>query len=83
MTAITITADHIRELAEARFTGMAVLAYDPALEGEIVVLPKSTADARGARIIYDADRLTDYTGGDLDDALAARLAADLTAELAS
>lgn len=77
--AATITADHVHALADARFGDMAVLALDT--DGAIEVFPASTATERGARVLYDADRLEDYTGGELDDELAARLAADLTAEL--
>lgn len=74
-----ITADHIRDLASARFADTPVLAIDT--DGEIEIFPASTATERGARIVYDADRLEDYTGGELDDALASQLATDLTAEL--
>lgn len=61
----TITADHIRELAEADFSDLAVLAIDT--DGDVWICPQSTAHENGARIITDASDLESYTGGIQDE----------------
>lgn len=75
-----ITASHIRELDQSA-AREPVLVYDPTLDEAVTVLPHSTATERGARILYDADRLAEYTGGELDDTLADQLASELNAVL--
>ena len=70
-----VTADHVRQLAEADFGDLPVLAID--VDGEIVIFPQCTAVERGARILTDAAALLDYSGGELDDTLAAQFAAEI------
>ncbi|ALA06416.1 hypothetical protein P1312_051 [Thermobifida phage P1312] len=71
-----VTPAHVRQLAEAEFSDLPVLAID--VDGEIEVFPQSTAEARGATILTDAAALLDYTdGGELDDVLAAQFAQEL------
>src|SRR5690606_10576755 len=71
-----VTPAHVRQLAEAEFSDLPVLAID--VDGEIEVFPQSTAEARGARVLTDAAALSEYTDGeDLDDTLAARFAAEI------
>src|SRR5690606_24567680 len=63
-----VTPAHVRQLAEAEFSDLPVLAIDT--DGEIEVFPQSTAQARGAEILTDAAALLDYTNGEgLDDTL--------------
>src|SRR5690606_25216254 len=71
-----VTPAHVRQLAEAEFSDLPVLAID--IDGEIEVFPQSTAQARGARILTDAAVLDEYTNGeDLDDTLAEQFAAEI------
>jgi len=71
-----VTPAHVRQLAEAEFSDLPVLAID--IDGEIEVFPQSTAQARGAEILTDAAALLDYTNGeDLDDVLAEQFAAEI------
>ena len=71
-----VTPAHVRQLAEAEFGDLPVLAVD--VDGEIVIFPQCTAVERGARILTDAAALLDYTdGGELDDVLAAQFAQEL------
>lgn len=70
-----VTADHIYALADADFSDLPVLAVD--VDGEIVIFPQSTAQARGAEILTDAAALDEYTGGELDDTLAEQFAAEI------
>src|SRR5690606_12389902 len=71
-----VTPAHVRQLAEAEFSDLPVLAID--IDGEIEVFPQSTAQVRGAEIITDAAALLDYTdGGALDDTLAEQFAAEI------
>jgi len=71
-----VTPAHVRQLAEAEFSDLPVLAVD--VDGEIVIFPQCTATERGARILTDAAALLDYTdGGELDDVLAAQFAQEL------
>src|SRR5690606_9481201 len=71
-----VTPAHVRQLAEAEFSDLPVLAIDT--DGEIEVFPQSTAEARGARILTDAAALNEYTDGeDLDDVLAEQFAQEL------
>src|SRR5690606_28901704 len=70
-----VTADHVYALATAEFGDLPVLVVD--VDGEIVVFPQSTAQARGAEILTDAAALDEYTGGELDDTLAAQFAAEI------
>lgn len=60
-----ITADHIRDLAEADYSDLAVLAIDT--DGEVWICPQSTAHEHGAHIITDASDLESYTGGIQDE----------------
>lgn len=78
MNAIEITADHILELHTAGFgTKEAALVH---ADGEVQVWPHTTAIDRDVEIITTAGDVWEYCDGELDDALAAQLAADLTAE---
>src|SRR5690606_5271342 len=71
-----VTPAHVRQLAEAEFSHLPVLAID--IDGEIEAFPQSTADARGARVLTDAAALSEYTDGEaLDDTLAAQFAAEI------
>lgn len=71
-----VTPAHVRQLAEAEFSDLPVLAVDT--DGEIEIFPQSTAEARGATILTDAAALDEYTdGGELDDVLAAQFAQEL------
>ena len=70
-----VTPAHVRQLAEAEFGDLPVLAVD--VDGEIAIFPQSTAQARGARILTDAAALLDYTGGELDGTLATQFAAEI------
>src|SRR5690606_19875169 len=71
-----VTPAHVRQLAEAEFSDLPVLAIDT--DGEIEVFPQSTAQARGAEILTDAAALLDYTNGEgLDDTLAEQFAQEL------
>src|SRR5690606_22318721 len=71
-----VTPAHVRQLAEAEFSDLPVLAID--IDGEIEVFPQSTAEARGARVLTDAAALNEYTDGeDLDDTLAEQFAAEI------
>src|SRR5690554_7346284 len=70
-----VTPAHVRQLAEAEFSDLPVLAIDT--DGEIEVFPQSTAQARGAEILTDAAALLDYSGGELDDTLAEQFAAEI------
>lgn len=71
-----VTPAHVRQLAEAEFGDLPVLAIDT--DGEIEVFPQSTAQARCAEILTDAAALLDYTdGGELDDTLAEQFAAEI------
>ncbi|MBX6383763.1 MAG: hypothetical protein IRZ07_12440 [Microbispora sp.] len=73
-----VTSAHVHALAEAEFSDLPVLAVD--LDGEIEVFPQSTAVERGARVLTDAAALLDYSGGELDDTLAAQFARELNEE---
>lgn len=76
-----VTIDHIRDLAEAEFTDLAVLAIDS--DGELWVCPQSTAQEHHARILTDADALSSYAGADKDEYTAdlyALFAAELNTE---
>lgn len=73
-----VTSAHVHALAEAEFSDMPVLAVD--LDGAIEVFPQSTAVERGARVLTDAAALLDYSGGELDDTLAAQFARELNEE---
>lgn len=70
-----VTPAHVRQLAEAEFGDLPVLAVD--VDGEIVIFPQCTATERGARILTDAAALDEYTGGELDDTLATQFAAEI------
>ena len=71
-----VTPAHVRQLAEAEFGDLPVLAVD--IDGEIVIFPQCTATERGARILTDAAALHEYTNGeDLDDVLAEQFAAEI------
>jgi hypothetical protein len=73
-----ITADHIRDLHAADFgTEEAVLVR---ADGEVQVWTHTTATDHGVEIITTASDVWEYCDGELDGALAAQLAADLTAE---
>jgi len=77
---ITVTPDHIRDLASAEFTNLPVLVIDT--DGQVEVFPESTATERGAQVIYDADRLDSWTDGTaLTDSDAAFIAAEVNTEL--
>jgi len=69
-----VTSAHVRQLADAEFGDLPVLAIDG---GEVEVFPQSTAVERGAEILTDAAALLDYSGGELDDTLAAQFAREL------
>lgn len=77
----TITADDIRKVNEAQFGDEAVLVI---VNGETDVMPSSTANEDGdvERIVTTATDVHVYCDGDLNDALATQLAADLTRDLA-
>lgn len=78
MNAIEITADHILELHNTGFgTREAALVH---ANGEVQVWPHTTAIDHDVEIITTAGDVWEYCDGELDDALAAQLAADLTAE---
>lgn len=78
--ATIITPDHIRELHTADFgSEEAVLAL---VDDEPQVWTRITAADHGARVLTTAADVWEYCGGDLDDALAEQLAADLSAEIA-
>ena len=70
-----VTADHVHALAAAEFGDLPVLVVD--VDGAIEIFPQSTATERGATILTDAAALLDYTGGVLDDTLAAQFAAEI------
>ena len=70
-----VTPAHVRQLAEAEFSDLPVLAVD--VDGEIAIFPQCTATERGARILTDAAALHEYAGGELDDTLAAQFAAEI------
>ena len=70
-----VTPAHVRQLAEAEFSDLPVLVVD--IDGEIEVFPQCTATERGATILTDAAALLDYSGGELDDTLAAQFAAEI------
>lgn len=71
-----VTPAHVRQLAEAEFGDLPVLAVD--VDGEIVIFPQCTATERGARILTDAAALHEYTNGeDPDDTLATQFAAEI------
>ena len=70
-----VTPAHVRQLAEAEFGDLPVLAVD--IDGEIVIFPQCTATERGARILTDAAALHEYTNGELDDTLATQFAAEI------
>lgn len=75
-----VTPAHVRQLAEAEFSDLPVLAVD--VDGEIVVYPQCTATERGAEILTDAAVLHEYTDGeDLDDTLATQFAAEINEAL--
>ena len=78
--ALVITADDIRQLSSARFAGEAVLVI---AAGEPRVMPARRVEYSDVEcIVITASDVHTYCGGELDDALAERLAADLTRELA-
>ena len=70
-----VTADDIYALADADFSDLPVLVVD--IDGEIAIFPQCTATERGATILTDAAALDEYTGGELDDTLAAQFAAEI------
>lgn len=70
-----VTPAHVRQLAAAEFSDLPVLVVDT--DGEIEIVPQSTAEARGATILTDAATLNEYTDGELDDTLAAQFAQEL------
>src|SRR5690606_18512899 len=71
-----VTPAHVHALASAEFSDLPVLATD--IEGEIELVPRSTAQARGAEILTGAAALDEYTGGEgLDDTLAEQFAAEI------
>src|SRR5690606_20522630 len=71
-----VTPAHVRQLAEAEFGDLPVLAIDT--DGEIAIFPQSTAQVCCAEILTDAAELDEYTDGeDLDDVLAAQFAAEI------
>lgn len=70
-----VTADHVHALAAAEFGDLPVLVVD--VDGAIEIFPQCTATERGATILTDAAALLDYSGGELDDTLAAQFAAEI------
>lgn len=78
MTTIKITPTDILELYTADFGAReAALVH---ADGEVQVWPHTTAIDHDVEIITTAGDVWEYCDGELDDALAAQLAADLTAE---
>ncbi|MGV2384879.1 MAG UNVERIFIED_CONTAM: hypothetical protein LOD86_06375 [Thermobifida fusca] len=73
-----VTPAHVHALATAEFGDLPVLVVD--VDGAIEVFPQSTATERGARVLTDAAALLDYSGGELDDTLAAQFARELNEE---
>jgi antitoxin (DNA-binding transcriptional repressor) of toxin-antitoxin stability system len=83
MTVPRISAADIRDLANADFSDLAVLAIDN--DGDLWLCPQSTAQEHHARIVTDADAVEAYTGGVKDEYTAdlyAAFADELNAELA-
>ena len=82
LQALRVTAEHVKALAatevgEGVGRDEAVLVHDAGLDGEIVVVPASTAEQRGSTVLMTAGELYDMWGEDFTDDEAAQTAAEI------